>query len=257
MLQKQLWESASRPTCSSSEPALSVGAALRAAELKGRRAHGGAGRLESSGCLGGGNDHFTAALGTDEPNDTREAFVRLLHEVRFRLPRSQLNQWFDAIKPCVKILEEVDTEFLIKDGKRYRSVGFGQPGAWWLHITNGTTIKRHLARRVRKSGVNILDDFHITRLFEARRAHHGVHGLQRPDPRSVRHRMQNRHLFPRLAPPAPDQQLHRQPLQLLAYAVQHQQLFRPAHTDQVASLVSIDISGRATLIPKGWGARPA
>ena len=48
----------------------------------------------------------------------------------------------------------------------FRSVGFGQPGAWWLHITNGTTIKRHLARRVRKSGVNILDDFHITRLFE-------------------------------------------------------------------------------------------
>ena len=114
------------------------------------------GKLESSGCLGGGNDHFMAALGTDEPNDTREAFVGFFMKSAFGYREAQLNQWFDAIKPCVKILEEVDTEFLIKDGKRYRSVGFGQPGAWWLHITNGTTIKRHLARRVRKSGVSIL-----------------------------------------------------------------------------------------------------
>ena len=143
-----------------------VGAALRAAELKADVLMVGQGRLESSGCLGGGNDHFMAALGTDEPNDTREAFVGFFMKSAFGYREAQLNQWFDAIKPCVKILEEVDTEFLIKDGKRYRSVGFGQPGAWWLHITNGTTIKRHLARRVRKSGVNILDDFHITRLFE-------------------------------------------------------------------------------------------
>lgn len=28
------------------------------------------GKLESSGCLGGGNDHFIAVLNTDEPQDT-------------------------------------------------------------------------------------------------------------------------------------------------------------------------------------------
>ena len=108
-----------------------VGAALRAAELKADVLMVGQGRLESSGCLGGGNDHFMAALGTDEPNDTREAFVGFFMKSAFGYREAQLNQWFDAIKPCVKILEEVDTEFLIKDGKRYRSVGFGQPGAWW------------------------------------------------------------------------------------------------------------------------------
>ena len=105
-----------------------VGAALRAAELKADVLMVGQGRLESSGCLGGGNDHFMAALGTDEPNDTREAFVGFFMKSAFGYREAQLNQWFDAIKPCVKILEEVDTEFLIKDGKRYRSVGFGQPG---------------------------------------------------------------------------------------------------------------------------------
>ena len=37
-----------------------VGAALRAAELKADVLMVGQGRLESSGCLGGGNDHFMA-----------------------------------------------------------------------------------------------------------------------------------------------------------------------------------------------------
>ena len=64
-----------------------VGAALRAAELKADVLMVGQGRLESSGCLGGGNDHFMAALGTDEPNDTREAFVGFFMK-SFRLPRS-------------------------------------------------------------------------------------------------------------------------------------------------------------------------
>ena len=44
-----------------------VGAALRAAELKADVLMVGQGRLESSGCLGGGNDHFMAVLNTDAP----------------------------------------------------------------------------------------------------------------------------------------------------------------------------------------------
>ena len=62
-----------------------VGAALRAAELKADVLMVGQGRLESSGCLGGGNDHFMAALGTQRHP---RSLCRLLHEVRFRLPRS-------------------------------------------------------------------------------------------------------------------------------------------------------------------------
>ena len=109
--------------------AAGCGAALAARQAGIRTLMVDKGKLESSGCLGGGNDHFMAALGTDEPNDTREAFVGFFMKSAFGYREAQLNQWFDAIKPCVKILEEVDTEFLIKDGKRYRSVGFGQPGA--------------------------------------------------------------------------------------------------------------------------------
>ena len=227
-----------------------VGAALRAAELKADVLMVGQGRLESSGCLGGGNDHFMAALGTDEPNDTREAFVGFFMKSAFGYREAQLNQWFDAIKPCVKILEEVDTEFLIKDGKRYRSVGFGQPGAWWLHITNGTTIKRHLARRVRKSGVNILDDFHITRLFERGGPIMGFNVLTREV-----YAIECKTAICSLG-------WHPQRLTNNSTGNPYNCWHMPYNTGSYfvlpmqigASLVNIDISGRATLIPKGWGA---
>ncbi|MFR3457340.1 MAG: FAD-binding protein [Bilophila wadsworthia] len=229
-----------------------VGAALRAAELKADVLMVGQGRLESSGCLGGGNDHFMAALGTDEPNDTREAFVGFFMKSAFGYREAQLNQWFDAIKPCVKILEEVDTEFLIKDGKRYRSVGFGQPGAW-LHITNGTTIKRHLARRVRKSGVNILDDFHITRLFERGGHIMGCMGFN----------VLTREVYAIECKTAIcSLGWHPQRLTNNSTGNPYNCWHMPYNTGSYfvlpmqigASLVNIDISGRATLIPKGWGA---
>ncbi|MFQ8734970.1 MAG: hypothetical protein ACLSAH_01920 [Bilophila wadsworthia] len=227
-----------------------VGAALRAAELKADVLMVGQGRLESSGCLGGGNDHFMAALGTDEPNDTREAFVGFFMKSAFGYREAQLNQWFDAIKPCVKILEEVDTEFLIKDGKRYRSVGFGQPGRVAAHHQRHD-IKRHLACRVRKSGVNILDDFHINACSSAAGTSWGMGFNVRPakcTPSNAK---------PPSVPSAGPQRLTNNstgnpyncwhmPYNTGSYFVLPMQIG--------ASLVNIDISGRATLIPKGWGA---
>ena len=37
------------------------------------------------------------------------------------------------------------------DGTYLRTQGFGQPGRWWVHIANGMTIKRVMARIVRES----------------------------------------------------------------------------------------------------------
>ena len=63
--------------------AAGCGAALAARQAGIRTLMVDKGKLESSGCLGGGNDHFMAALGTDEPNDTREAFVRFFMKSAF------------------------------------------------------------------------------------------------------------------------------------------------------------------------------
>lgn len=52
-----------------------IGAALKAAEKGCEALMIGKGTLESSGSLGGGNDHFMAVLDTDEPYDDKEAFI--------------------------------------------------------------------------------------------------------------------------------------------------------------------------------------
>ena len=144
-----------------------IGAALNSAGKGLDVLMAGKGTLESSGSLGGGNDHFMAVLDTDEPFDNEESFVKFYMKSAFGYRERQIQQWHDALKPCVKILEECGVEFLRReDGFYFRSVGFGQPGAWWLHIPNGRKIKRGLAKRVRSLGVKVLDNFQITKLFK-------------------------------------------------------------------------------------------
>ena len=144
-----------------------VGAALQAAKQQSDVLMVGKGRLESSGSLGGGNDHFMAALDTGEPYDDKESFVQFHMKSAFGYRRAHIEQWYDSLKPCLAVLEEVGVEFLRNpDGTRVRSVGFGQPGAWWIHIKDGRTIKRSLAKKIRSLDVHVLDDFQITRMFE-------------------------------------------------------------------------------------------
>ena len=57
--------------------AAGCGAALAARRAGVRTLMVDKGKLESSGCLGGGNDHFVAVLGTDEPDDTIDDLVRV------------------------------------------------------------------------------------------------------------------------------------------------------------------------------------
>ena len=144
-----------------------IGAALKAAEKGCEALMIGKGTLESSGSLGGGNDHFMAVLGTDEPNDDKETFVNFYVKLAYGYKREQISQWYDTFAPCLAVLDEVGTQYKPKEGGGfYRSVGFGQPGAWWMHIINGRTIKRRLAKKVRSlPGIHVLDNIHITRLF--------------------------------------------------------------------------------------------
>lgn len=230
-----------------------IGAALRAADLKADVLMVGQGRLESSGCLGGGNDHFMAALGTDEPDDSREAFVGFFMKTAFGYRETQLNQWFDAIKPCVKILDEVGTDYLIKDGKRYRSVGFGQPGAWWLHIINGTTIKRNLARRVRKTSVAVLDNIHITRLFTHNGRMAGCMGFDVLTREVVAIRCKTAVSSLGWHPQRLSNNSSGNPYNCWHLPYNTGSYFTLAY-EAGAAVINVDIGGRATLIPKGWGA---
>ncbi|MCH5276863.1 MAG: FAD-binding protein [Desulfovibrionaceae bacterium] len=118
------------------------------------------GKLESSGCIGGGNDHYMAVLEEkDTPFDSMDDLVKFYSKpVNGWTPAMLGNGWFQHMKPMLKLLEAGGVDFgKLPDGRYHRTQGFGQPGTWWCHITNGMLIKRVMARIVREKGVNVLD----------------------------------------------------------------------------------------------------
>jgi succinate dehydrogenase/fumarate reductase flavoprotein subunit len=74
--------------------------------------------------------------------------------------------WVRVMPFMVRFLEEIGVDFIRDSGGSYvRSVGFGQPGAWWLNIRDGQFVKRLLAKKVRKMEIDVLDHVMITRLL--------------------------------------------------------------------------------------------
>ena len=118
------------------------------------------GKLESSGCIGGGNDHYMAILDEkDTPFDGVEDLVKFYAKpLNGRTPSMLENGWYRHMRPLLDRLEAGGVDFgKTADGRYHRTQGFGQPGTWWCHIANGMTIKRVMARLVRAEGVNVLD----------------------------------------------------------------------------------------------------
>ncbi len=118
------------------------------------------GKLESSGCIGGGNDHYMAILNEKgTPFDTADDLVKFYSKpLTGYSPTMLVNGWYNHMYHMLKRLEDRGVEFSKNpDGTYKRTQGFGQPGTWWVHIANGMTIKRVMARIVRDSGVHVLD----------------------------------------------------------------------------------------------------
>lgn len=119
------------------------------------------GKLESSGCIGGGNDHYMAVL--DEPgmaHDSVEDLIKFYAKPLNGWTSVMLtNGWYQHMRHFLNVLGEAGVDFAKKPNGTYlRTQGFGQPGHWWVHIANGMTIKRVLAGLVRKAGVTSLDN---------------------------------------------------------------------------------------------------
>ncbi len=118
------------------------------------------GKLESSGCIGGGNDHYMAIMDEkDTPFDSVDDLVKFYAKpLNGWTPAMLTNGWYNHMRPILNMLEEGGVDFgKTADGRYHRTQGFGQPGTWWCHIANGMTIKRVMARIVRAKGVNVLD----------------------------------------------------------------------------------------------------
>jgi succinate dehydrogenase/fumarate reductase flavoprotein subunit len=124
------------------------------------------GKLESSGCLGGGNDHFMAVLNSGEPHDSTEDAVQFFAGPISGVTPGMVRQWVETMPTMIALLEELGVDLMRQpDGSYLRTVGFGQPGSWFINISNGQTIKRRLARKIRSLGVDVLDHVLLTRLI--------------------------------------------------------------------------------------------
>ena len=125
------------------------------------------GKLESSGNLGGGNDHFMAVLNSGPKSDSTEALVNFLKGPLTGYPERLVEKaWAQSIPPVLDILQEVGVEFVKKEDATWlRTVGFGQPGTWWINIKNGAMVKRLIAKKVRNMGIDVLDHIMVTRLL--------------------------------------------------------------------------------------------
>ncbi|SFV73569.1 FAD-binding protein [Desulfovibrio piger] len=145
--------------------AAGCGAALAARRAGIRTLMVDKGKLESSGCLGGGNDHFLAVLGTNDPDDTVDDLVRFYLKPCSGFSESMLRGWGRTMPLMVNFLEGLGVKLLHRaDGGYLRTAGRGEP-AWHINIAEGQRIKRLVAGHLRSLGTDVLDHVMITRLL--------------------------------------------------------------------------------------------
>jgi len=126
------------------------------------------GKLESTGQLGGGNDHFMAVLNTDPDTDSGKAVVNYFkNPLAPYSPKMIENGWVDQLPPVLDILIDAGVEFMKnEDGTFLRTVGFGQPGPWWINIKNGFNVKRLIAKKIRGMDIDVMDHILVTKLLK-------------------------------------------------------------------------------------------
>jgi succinate dehydrogenase/fumarate reductase flavoprotein subunit len=126
------------------------------------------GKLESTGQLGGGNDHFMAVLDTDPETDSSKAVVNYFQNPLAPYSAAMIEKgWVDQLPPVLDILVDSGVEFMKnEDGSWLRTVGFGQPGPWWINIENGFNVKRLIAKTVRDMDIDVMDHVLVTKLLK-------------------------------------------------------------------------------------------
>ena len=211
------------------------------------------GKLESSGCLGGGNDHFMAVLDEVE-HDVLEDLYGYYATPVSGLTRDHVRNFYDAMKPCIKILEDAGVELMrTPDGSYMRSVGFGQPGPWWIHINHGYNVKPLLAKYIKGLGVKPLDHFMITHLLKDGNRIAGCMGFDVLKGDFITVRCKTAVLCMGLtAQRVSNNSSHKPFNQWFSPFVTGSQIMLPLEAG--ASVLNLDISDMATMLPKGWGA---
>lgn len=211
------------------------------------------GHLESSGCLGGGNDHFMAVLDEVE-HDGYEDLCSYYATATSGLSRSIIYNYYRAMRPCMATLEEAGVELMHNpDGTYMRSVGFGQPGPWWIHINHGYTVKPKLAKYIKNLGIKIVNNFMVTSLLKDNNKIAGCIGFDVCKGDFIVVHCKTAVLcFGLTAQRVSNNSTHKPFNQWFSPYVTGSQVILPLEAG--AAVLNIDISDMATMLPKGWGA---
>ena len=232
--------------------AAGCGAALAAREAGIKTLLVDKGKLESSGCLGGGNDHFLAILNTGAPEDSTEYAVKHYVKPTSGYTPAMVEQWVGAMPHLVAFLEDVGVKLMRRpDGSYLRTPGLGQP-EWFINIDEGQLIKRSIAKRLRAMGVDVLDHVMVSRLTTAGGRVTGAMGFNVLD--GTFHVIRAKAVILAMgnsANRATTNSTHN------PYNTWHS----PFNTgsqfvlafEAGASLVNLDLKQQATLVPKGFG----
>ncbi len=137
------------------------------------------GKIERSGNIAGGVDHFLAYLETGEPWDTREAYLNFVEREGYGIVNVDIHNrvFCEELKNAIKRLDRIGSPLHDpKTGQYYRTASMGAPGPYWINF-NGKNLKPNLAREVRRLGCSVLDRVMATRLFDSGGKLVGVFGF--------------------------------------------------------------------------------
>ncbi|MCJ7596430.1 MAG: FAD-binding protein, partial [Desulfobacterales bacterium] len=133
-------------------------AAMGAAEKGAKVIVADKGKIERSGDIGGGVDHFLAYLNQGEDWDTRDAFLSYVDRIgRGTAHLSIIESVYCAELPdAIDRMARIGNPLTRDDGTFYRTRSMGQPGPYFINF-KGKRLKPLLGKAVRKLGCTVLD----------------------------------------------------------------------------------------------------
>jgi adenylylsulfate reductase subunit A len=116
------------------------------------------GKIERSGDIGGGVDHFMAFLKEGPEWDTQDAFLNYVEQVgRGTGHLSIIESLYCAeLDDAIERMARIGNPLTQADGSFYRTKSMGQPGPYWINF-NGKRLKPCLGRAVRNLGCTVVD----------------------------------------------------------------------------------------------------
>jgi adenylylsulfate reductase, subunit A len=124
------------------------------------------GKIERSGDIGGGVDHFLAFLNEGGEWDTQDAFLSYVERIgRGTGHLSIIESVYCAeLQAAIERMARIGNPLTQPDGSFFRTRSMGQPGPYFINF-NGKRLKPRLGRAVRNLGCTVLDKVMVVDLL--------------------------------------------------------------------------------------------